>query len=69
MYNHIKPAIFKTNSNTTNPRCVYGHTWLSAQSIGLNLEGLPCDCGEVLFHIEKCLGCDNIIRKHIPNTK
>lgn len=61
------PTNLNNSNKTTNPRCQQGHSWTYGGSIGLNLEGMPCDCGEVLFHTEKCPCCNQTVSKHLPN--
>jgi hypothetical protein len=54
-------------NSTTNGRCLNGHTWTYSGSLRLDLEGYPCDCGEVLYHNEPCQCCGQPVVKPIPN--
>jgi hypothetical protein len=62
-------AFLNNGANTTVGRCLEGHTWTYAGSIHYNLEGLPCDCGMVLYHSEKCECCESIVVKPILNKQ
>lgn len=57
-----------TNS-TTFPRCQSGHQWTYGGGINFNLEGMACDCGAVIFHMEPCKCCSQSVSKHIPVIK
>jgi hypothetical protein len=68
--NSKQPEFTFNNTNyTTSLKCQRGHEWTSyGASLGYDLvEGTPCDCGEMLFHTEKCPCCEQKINKHIPN--
>lgn len=56
-----------TNSISTT-RCQHGHTWTWSGSIGMNLQGLPCDCGLVLYTSLKCGECGNEKIVEVPNS-
>jgi len=59
---------FNHTNFTTNPVCQQGHEW-NPNLLGIykNLEGLPCKCGAVLFHAEKCKCCNQTVQSHQPN--
>lgn len=59
--------MFNHTNSTTNPVCQQGHTWNYSVSFYANLEGIPCDCGAVTFHTEKCQCCDQRVQKHQSN--
>lgn len=68
-YNYINPPItFNHTNGTTNPRCQHGHQWTYSGAINYDLEGMPCDCGEVTFHTEICNCCNQSVQKHKPNN-
>ena len=71
--NKSKPLLYAVatatgGNNTTNARCLNGHTWTYAGSIHYNLENYPCDCGEVLYHSEPCKCCGNNVVKPISRN-
>lgn len=63
---YTPPITFNHTNSTTNPRCQNGHQW-SCLGIYYDLEGRPCDCGEVTFHTEICNCCNQSVQKHKPN--
>ena len=62
------PANISMTSTTPNGRCSNGHTWTWAGNIGMNLEGIACDCGELIFHTEPCECCGQSVNKHKPKN-
>lgn len=62
----MNPTPNHTDS-TTFPRCQNGHTWTWGGSIGMNLQGLPCDCGMVLYTESKCDKCGSNCIVEVPN--
>ena len=65
----MESITFNHTNYTTSPRCQNGHQWTYGASINFNLEGMTCDCGDVIFHMEPCKCCSQSIAKHIPTTK
>jgi hypothetical protein len=47
-------------------KCTPNHTWTFAGE-PYDLEGIACDCGELIYHVETCPECGTKFTKHIKN--
>lgn len=66
--NVLLSTVASGGNNTTNARCLNGHTWTYGGSIQYNLENHPCDCGAVLYHSELCKCCGQNVLKPIDSN-
>jgi len=58
------PVYYLESSYTSNSKCINGHTWTYAASVGYDLEGTTCDCGQKIYHMERCKHCNSLIPAH-----
>jgi hypothetical protein len=56
------PLRINATSPTWSP-CQYYHTW-TYSGLPYDLEGMPCDCGKMIYHSETCPCCGHQISNH-----